>query len=120
MLLPHLESSIRSYIISITNLDKLIIRYNDHSSILAIKNKCTELNSNFTYKKVDKEQISTAIKRLYSKEVSKSNDIWLRIIKEFSDTFGGFLAENFNECLGKDFFPDELIVQKLFQCIKTG
>ena len=68
MLLPHLESSIRSYIISITNLDKLIIRYNDHSSILAIKNKCTELNSNFTYKKVDKEQISIAIKRLYLKK----------------------------------------------------
>ena len=43
------------------NLDELIIRYNDHSSILAIKNKCTELNSTFTFKKVDKEQILTAI-----------------------------------------------------------
>ena len=43
------------------NLDELIIRYNDHSSILAIKNKCTELNSTFTFKKVDKEQIFTAI-----------------------------------------------------------
>ena len=36
------------------NLDELIIRYNDHPSILAIKNKCTELNSTFTFKKVDK------------------------------------------------------------------
>ena len=36
------------------NLDKLIIRYNDHLSILAIKNKCTELNSTFTFKKLDK------------------------------------------------------------------
>ena len=40
------------------NLDELIIRYNDHPSILAIKNKCTELNSTLTFKKVDKEQIS--------------------------------------------------------------
>ena len=46
------------------NLDELIIRYNDHPSILAIKNKCTELNLTFTFKKVDKDQISTAIKRL--------------------------------------------------------
>ena len=87
------------------NLDELIIRYNDHPSILAVKNKCTELNSTFTFKKVDKEQIFTAIKRLDPKKVSKSNDIPLRIIKEFSDIFGGFLAKNFHECLDKVFFP---------------
>ena len=90
------------------NPDELIIRYDDHPSILAIKNKCIESNSTFSFKKVDKEQISTAIKRLDSKNVSKSNDIPLRIIKEFSDIFGGFLAKNFNECLDKGFFPDEL------------
>ena len=43
------------------DLDELIIIYNDHPSILAIKNKCTELNSTFSFK-VDNEQISTAIK----------------------------------------------------------
>ena len=43
------------------NLDELIIRYNDHPSILAIKNKCTELISTFTFNIIDKEQISTAI-----------------------------------------------------------
>ena len=90
------------------NLDQLIIRYNDHPSILAIKNKCTELNSTFTFTKVDKEQISIAIKRLDTKKVSKSKNIPLRIIKEFSDIFGGFLAKNFSECLGKGFFLDEL------------
>ena len=40
------------------------------------------------------------------------------MIKEFGDIFGGFLAENFNECLGKGFFPDELKCEKLSQCIK--
>ena len=39
------------------NLDKSIIRYNNHPSILTIKNKCTVLNSTFTFKKVDQEQI---------------------------------------------------------------
>ena len=62
----------------------------------------------FNFHKVDKEQISTAIKLLDAKKVSKSNDIPLRIIKEFSDIFGGFLAKNFHECLDKVFFPDAL------------
>ena len=90
------------------NLDKLIIRYNDHPSIVAIKNKCTELDSSFTFKKIDKEQIFTGIKRLDSEKVSKSNNISLRIIKEFSNIFGGFLAKNFNEYSGKGFLQDEL------------
>ena len=47
------------------------------------------------------------MKRLDSKKVSKSNDTPLRIIKEVSDIFGGFLAKNFNECLNKTFFSDE-------------
>ena len=63
---------------------------------------------NFIFKNVDKEQISITIKRLDSKKVWKSNDIPLRIIKTFRDIFGGFLAENFIECLDKGFFPDEL------------
>ena len=47
------------------NFDELVIIYNDHPSILVIKNdKSTELNSTFTFKKVDKEQISFRIKRL--------------------------------------------------------
>ena len=84
------------------------VRYSDRPSILAMKNKCTELNSTISFKKVGKEQISTAIKLLDSKKVSKSNDIPLRIIKEFSDIFGDFLAKNFDECLDKGFFPDKL------------
>ena len=61
------------------NIDELFVRYNDHPSILAIKNKCTELNSTFTFKKVDKKQIFIAIKRLGSKKVLKSNDINLEL-----------------------------------------
>ena len=49
-----------------------------------------------------------AIKRLDSKKASNSNDIPLKIIKEVSDNFGGFLAKNFSECLDKDFFPNQL------------
>ena len=37
----------------------------------------------------------------------------LRIIKEFSEIFLGFLAENFHEYLEKGFFPDELKCPKV-------
>ena len=83
MLLLLLESSIDDP--SNCNLDKLVITCEDYPSIIAIKNKCTELNSTFTFKKANKEQISIAIKRLDSKNTWKSNDIPLRRIKEFSD-----------------------------------
>ena len=82
---------------------------------LLLKNKRTGLNSTFTFKKVDKEQISIVIKRLDSKKVSKSNEIPLRIIKEFSDIFGGFLTKNFNECLDKAFSQMNLNVQRMSQ-----
>ena len=101
------------------NLDELIIRYNDHPSILAIKNTCTELNSTFTFKKVDKEQIFTAIKRLDPKKVSKSNDIPLRIIKEFSDVFGDFLAKNFNECFRQGFSTQHCLLVMVEKMKKT-
>ena len=38
------------------------LRYNDYPGILAIKNKYMELNSTFTFRKVDEEQRSIAIK----------------------------------------------------------
>ena len=44
----------------------------------------------------------------------------LRIIKEFSDIFGGFLAKNFNECLDKCFFPDELKCAGVATVYKKG
>ena len=71
----NFEKLLSNYVDSSYNLDELIIRYNEHPNILAIKNKCTELNSTLIFKKVDKEQIAIAIKQLDSKKVSKSNDI---------------------------------------------
>ena len=83
MLLLLLVSSIDDP--SNCNLDKLVTTCEDYPSIIAIKNKCTELNSTFTFKKANKEQISIAIKQLDSKKTWKPNDIPLRRIKEFSD-----------------------------------
>lgn len=55
---------------------------------------------------------------LDSKNVSKSNQIPLRIMKEFSDILGTFLSKNFNECLDKGFFQYELICAKIVPLYK--
>ena len=91
------------------NLDELIIRYNDHPRILAIKNKCMELNSTFTFKKFDKEQISTAIKRLNSKNFQSQMTYHSELSKSLV-TFPKFPLPKIakNERLDKGFFPGEL------------
>lgn len=55
---------------------------------------------------------------LDSKNVSKSNQIPLRIMKEFSDILGSFPSKNFNECLDKGFFQYELICAKIVSLYK--
>ena len=37
-----------------------------------------------------------------------------------SGIFGGFLAKNFNECLDKSFFPDELKCAEVFPVYKKN
>ena len=91
------------------NPDELIIRYNDHPSIITIKNKCTELNSTFTSEKVAKEQISTAIKRLDSKNFQSQMTYHSELSRNLV-TFPKFSLPNIakNEFLDKGFFPGEI------------
>ena len=64
---------------------------NDHAYILAIK-----LNSAFTFKSIDKEQIFITIKQLGSKKASKSNDKPLKLTRNFVA---------FSEASSQRFFP---------------
>ena len=94
MLLLLLESSMRSS--PLTTMIAITASNNDHAYILAIKNKCAELNSAFTFKSIDKEQIFITIKQLGSKKASKSNDKPLKLTRNFVA---------FSEASSQRFFP---------------
>ena len=87
-------------------------RYSNHPIILSTNEKASRFNLTFSFNKVDPDKISFEIKRLDFKKASKSNDIPTRIIKEFKKIFFHLLFKNYNECLDKDIFPDDLKLTK--------
>ena len=68
----------------------MFLIYDNHPSIISIKQHITEKNKVFSFRKVTKEEISSGVKTLNRKTVSY------------------FLSNNFNRCLKTGIFPDEL------------
>ena len=86
-----------------------ISNYDNHPSIITIKQRITDTNKIFPFRKVTKEEISSAIKTLNGQKKSTlSNDIPTKIIPQFSEIFTNFLYNNFTSCLERGIFPDEL------------
>ena len=85
-----------------------VSNYDDHASIITIKQHITDKNKVFSFRKVIKDEMSSAIKTLSHKKATLSNDIPTKIIQQFSDIFTDFLYNNFNSCLESAMFPDEL------------
>ena len=70
---------------------KAILKYKNHPSITAIKQK--EKNSKYTFHEVDNEKIIKEIKRLNKNKASQKFDIPITIIQKNADIFADFLAE---------------------------
>ena len=68
---------------------KAILKYKNHPSITAIKEKSK--NSKFTFHEVDTEKIMKEIKRLNKNTVSQKSDIPITIIHENADIFKSLL-----------------------------
>ena len=85
-----------------------VSNYDNHPSIITIKQRIADTNKVFSFRKVTKEEISSAIKTLNRKKATLSNDIPTKIIRQFSEIFTDFLYNNFNSCLESGIFPDEL------------
>ena len=69
---------------------KAILKYKNHPSITAIKEKSK--NSKFTFHEVDNEKIIKEIKRLDKNKDSQKSNIPITIIHENADIFADFLA----------------------------
>ena len=85
-----------------------VSNYDNRPSIITIKQRIADTNKVFSFRKVTKEEISSAIKTLNRKKATLYNDIPTKIIQQFSEIFTDFLCNNFNSCLESGIFPDEL------------
>ena len=97
-----------------------VSNYHNHPSIITIKQNITDKNKVFSFRKVTKDEISSAIKTLNHKKATLSNDIPTKIIQRFGDIFTDFLYNNFNSCLESGMFPNELKLAEVIPVYKKN
>ena len=85
---------------NLSNIDdpisKAIAKYENHPSILRIKNYMKEKDLNFSFEFVDKPKISKEINQLNGKKACQEHDIPVKLIKSNKDLFSHFIHHNFN------------------------
>ena len=82
---------------------KAILKYRNHSSIIAIQSKCKD-KGNFNFSEVDQKQIEKEILKLDVNKASQSSGIPIKGLKENSD-FSNFLCNSFNNSIKLSTFP---------------
>ena len=89
---------------NLSNIDdpisKAIAKYENHPSILRIKNYMKEKDFNFSFEFVDNPKIS--------KKACQEHDIPVKLIKSNKDLFSHFIYHNFNNSLFSSNFPANL------------
>ena len=86
---------------------KAIVKYRLQPSIIAIKEKCVSSFS-FSFSQVERDEIIKEINKLETNKEIQSTDIPAKLVKWDSDTFGGFIFENFNNSLFYLIFPSPM------------
>ena len=79
-----------------------------------------QTKTKFFFRKVTKDEISSAIKKLNRKKATLSNDIPTKIIQQFNEIFTDFLYKNLNNCLESGIFPDELKLAEVVPVYKKN
>ena len=81
---------------------KLILKYRDHPSTLAIGEVCKEkYDSLFLFTGIDKEEILKEILNLDASKACQDTDVPTKVFKENPDIFADFSHPNFNEFVKK-------------------
>ena len=87
---------------------KAIAKYENHPSLLRIKNYMKEKDLNFSFEFVDKLKLSKEIDKLDSKKACQKHSIPAKLIKSNKDIFSHFIYHNFNNSLFSSSFPSNL------------
>ena len=74
---------------------KAILKYRNHTSIIAIRSKCKD-KGNFNFIEVDQKQIEKEILKLHVNKASQTSDIPIKVLTENSDILSNFLCNSFN------------------------
>ena len=80
--------------------------FDQHPSIINIKKKNFELVLNF--KKASSTEVEKVINNLSIVKACEKDDIPTKVIKMNKGIFSGFIAKDFNNCVGKGVLPHDL------------
>ena len=95
-----------------------IVKYRDHPSIVAIRNKCNR-TPYFIFPNVSAEEITKEIRKLDPSKASHDNDIPTKIIKENADIFSEFICMSVNHSID-NIFPSTLKLVNITPVFKKG
>ena len=82
--------------------------FDQHPSIINIKKK--KFDSILNFKKTSSTEVEKVINNLSIIKACQKDDIPTKVIEMNKDIFAGFVAKDFNKCVDKGVFPDELKV----------
>ena len=85
-----------------------IQNYENHLSILKIKEMMGKINLSFSFKFIDRKEIFNELRKLKSKKAYQGSDIPVKIMKENINIITDFIYNNFNNSLFSSYFPSIL------------
>ena len=97
---------------------RAILKYKNHPSIIAIKEKSK--NEKLSFHEVNNEKIARGIMRLNKNKASQKSDIPIRIIEDNVDIFADFLCETVNCTIKTSNFPSCLKLADITPLHKKG
>ena len=88
-------------------IEKIINKYQNHSSITSINKHMTHSELTFSFQPVLKEEITNLIRLLNNKEAIQSTDVPTKLIKQYCVSFSEFMHKDINLCITAGNFVDD-------------
>ena len=91
----------------IDEIDKMILRYKNHPSILKIKEKVA-INDLFEFSDIRRDDMYQEIQKLDPKKARCANDIPTNMLLKTNDIISEHLTDIYNDCKNSNSYPDSL------------